>query len=160
MEISVLAVGRLKSGPEADLCGRYLDRARKSGRTRGFRGFEVQEIAESRAARAADRIAQEEEALLGFIGRSDHTVCLDAAGELLDSESFAAMLRRDSEAAISRTRFVIGGPDGLGEKIVAAAERRLSFGRLTWPHQIVRILLAEQLYRAMTILSGHPYHRA
>ena len=156
----MLAVGRLKSGPEADLCGRYLDRARKSGRALGFRGFAVQEIGESRTARTADRIAQEEEALLGLLGRSDRTICLNAEGELLDSEAFAAMLSRDAGAAISRMAFVIGGPDGLGEKIVAAAERRLSFGRLTWPHQMVRIMLAEQLYRAMTILSGHPYHRA
>ena len=160
MEISILAVGRLKSGPEAELCGRYLDRARKSGRALGFRGFAVQEVSESRAARAADRIAQEEEGLLALLGRSDRTVCLDAGGELPDSEKFAAILMRDAEAAVSRTNFIIGGPDGLGDRILAAAERRLSFGRMTWPHQIVRILLVEQLYRAMTILSGHPYHRA
>jgi 23S rRNA (pseudouridine1915-N3)-methyltransferase len=160
VEIAVLAVGRLKSGPESELAVRYLDRARKTGRGLGFRGFEVQELAEARGARAADRIVQEEEALLAALSKSaGSVVCLDAGGELADSESFAAELRRDAEAGAARTVFVIGGPDGLGDKILARAARRLSFGRLTWPHQIVRILLAEQLYRAMTILSGHPYHR-
>ena len=159
MEIAVLAVGRLKSGPESELAARYLDRARKTGRGLGFRGFEVQELTEARGARAADRIVQEEEALLAALAKGGSVVCLDARGELPDSESFAAALRRDAEAGVARTILVIGGPDGLGEKILARADRRLSFGRLTWPHQIVRILLAEQLYRAMTILSGHPYHR-
>ena len=159
MEIAVLAVGRLKSGPESELAARYLDRARKTGRGLGFRGFEVQELAEGRGARAAERILQEEEALLAALSKGGSVVCLDAGGELADSESFAAGLRRDAEAGVARTVLVIGGPDGLGEKILARSDRRLSFGRLTWPHQIVRILLAEQLYRAMTILSGHPYHR-
>jgi len=159
VEIAVLAVGRLKSGPESELAARYLDRARKTGRGLGFRGFEVQELAEGRGARAAERILQEEEALLAALSKGGSVVCLDAGGELADSESFAAGLRRDAEAGVARTVLVIGGPDGLGEKILARSDRRLSFGRLTWPHQIVRILLAEQLYRAMTILSGHPYHR-
>jgi 23S rRNA (pseudouridine1915-N3)-methyltransferase len=70
------------------------------------------------------------------------------------------MLAKDAAAAVSKMTFVVGGPDGLGRGILDRAHRRLSFGRLTWPHQLVRLLLAEQLYRATTILSGHPYHRA
>lgn len=160
MEIAILAVGRLKSGPESELCARYLDRARRSGRSLGFRGFEVQELAESRAPRPAERIAQEDEALAAALTKDCRRICLDAEGELVDSAAFAAELSRSAAAAPARTVFVIGGPDGLGEKVKAAADRKISFGRVTWPHQIVRILLAEQLYRAMTILSGHPYHRA
>lgn len=160
MEIAILAVGRLKSGPESELCARYLDRARRSGRSLGFRGFEVQELAESRAPRPAERIAQEDEALAAALAKDGRRICLDAEGELIDSAAFAAELSRSAAAGPARAVFVIGGPDGLGEKVKAAADRKISFGRVTWPHQIVRILLAEQLYRAMTILSGHPYHRA
>ena len=159
MEIAILAVGRLKAGPESELCARYLDRAGKSGRALGFRGFDVHELPESRAGRALDRIAQEEEQLIAALPKVGRILCLHADGELLDSEEFAAMLRRDAAAAATRTTFVIGGPDGLGENVRRLADRRLSFGRVTWPHQIARVLLAEQLYRAMTILSGHPYHR-
>ncbi len=160
MEIAIVAVGRLKSGPETELCARYLERARKSGRGLGFRGFEVHELTESRAGRPAERIAQEDDALCAALPRGGRTLCLDAEGELIDSEGFAAALGREAAAATVRTSFVIGGPDGLGDKVKASADRLISFGRVTWPHQIVRILLAEQLYRTMTILSGHPYHRA
>ena len=160
MDVSILAVGRLKSGPESELCARYLDRARKAGRPLGLRGFQVQEIAESRATRAADRIAEEAVQIAAALPRPGRTVCLDAAGELIDSVAFAGALGRDAAAAVARITFVIGGADGLGSSILAQADQRLAFGRLTWPHQLARILLAEQLYRATTILSGHPYHRA
>jgi 23S rRNA (pseudouridine1915-N3)-methyltransferase len=159
MEVSILAVGRLKSGPESELCARYLDRARKSGRSLGFRGFTVQEHAESRALRPAGRIAQEAEGLEAALGQGGRRICLDAEGELVDSAAFAAELSRSAAAGTPRTVFVIGGPDGLSDKVRGAADRNISFGRVTWPHQIVRVLLAEQLYRSMTILSGHPYHR-
>ena len=160
MDIRLLAVGRLKAGPERDLCSRYLERAQQSGSRLGLRGFSVKEIAESRAPRSEDRIAEEAEALSRLIGQGGRVVCLDAGGELMTSEEFARMLGRDAEAALPHTTFVIGGPDGLGERVLELADRRLSFGRTTWPHQMARVLLAEQLYRAMTILSGHPYHRA
>lgn len=159
MQVAILAVGRLKAGPESELCERYLDRARKSGRPLGFRGFEVQELAEARAARAADRIAAEAAALQAA-WRGGTMVCLDAEGDLADSAGFAAALQDAAATGTARTTFVIGGPDGLAGELLAASDRRLSFGRLTWPHQIVRLLLAEQIYRAMTILAGHPYHRA
>jgi 23S rRNA (pseudouridine1915-N3)-methyltransferase len=160
LEIAIVAVGRMKAGPESELCARYLDRAARLGKGLGFRGFKVSELAESRAARAADRIAAEEQVLLAEVAKSARCVCLDADGALVDSDAFAAGLARSASDAAGRTAFVIGGPDGLGEGILAKADMRLSFGRLTWPHQLVRIMLAEQLYRAMTILSGHPYHRA
>jgi 23S rRNA (pseudouridine1915-N3)-methyltransferase len=87
-------------------------------------------------------------------------VCLDEGGELLTSEALAEFLRREATATKRGAVFIIGGADGLAGDVLRRADRKLSFGRVTWPHQIVRILLAEQLYRAMTILSGHPYHRA
>jgi 23S rRNA (pseudouridine1915-N3)-methyltransferase len=159
MDIAIVAVGRLKAGPESELCARYLERAKLGGRGLGLRDFHVVEIAEARGARAAERIAGEEATILGHLGKGGRTVCLDEGGDLLDSAAFAARLARDAAASVPRTTFVIGGPDGIGQGVLASAEARISLGRMTWPHQIVRILLAEQLYRATTILSGHPYHR-
>jgi 23S rRNA (pseudouridine1915-N3)-methyltransferase len=160
MEIAILAIGRMKAGPETELCTRYLERAKTVGRGLGMKGFSVAERAESRAARTADRVAQEEEAIVAALPPGGRTACLDEDGDCLSSAEFANWLRRQADAGIAMTTFVIGGADGLGEAILRRAELRLALGRLTWPHQIVRILLAEQLYRAMTILSGHPYHRA
>lgn len=160
MDVVIEAVGRLKAGPERELCGRYLERARKSGRSLGLRGFIVEEVTESRATRAKDRIAEEGRTLANHLQKDDRIVCLSADGDLTDSDAFAALLAKDAERAVARTVFVIGGADGLGDGLRARADRTMSFGRMTWPHQLARILLAEQLYRATTILSGHPYHRA
>ena len=157
MEIAILAVGRLKSGPESALCATYLDRAKKAGGKLGLRGFDVREIPESRAGRPDDRIAQEAEALVAKAGGVGSLIALDAGGDLLDSEQFAKIL---GDGALTRIAFIIGGADGLGASVLGRSDRRISFGRVTWPHQIVRVLLAEQLYRATAILSGHPYHRA
>ena len=111
--------------------------------------------------RAADRMDAEAQALSAALPDAGcTTLCLDAAGDLVDSEAFADLLRAATSASVRRLSFVIGGPDGLLRDFVRRADRSLAFGRLTWPHQIVRILLAEQLYRTMTMLSGHPYHRA
>lgn len=160
MDVSLSVVGRLKSGPESELCELYLERARKTGKRLGFHSFGVREVPESRAARVADRLAQEASALLSGLAPGSRVICLDEQGALLDSRTFAAALANDSANAIPRSIFVIGGPDGLGARILESADLRLSFGRATFSHQLARVLLAEQLYRAMTILSGHPYHRA
>ncbi len=160
MNIDLAAVGRLKAGPETELCARYLERAGKVGRPLGFQGFSVVEIPESRAGRAADRLLQEEEGLLKAAEKGGFVICLDPAGELLDSEGLAAELSSAAMRATARIIFIVGGPDGIGDRLRSSTDRLLSFGRVTWPHQLARVLLAEQLYRAMTILSGHPYHRA
>lgn len=160
MDIVVLAVGRMKAGAERELSDRYLDRARKGGAKLGLRGFSVVELVESRASRPAERMAGEAAALRQRLSPGDRVVCLDERGDLANSEDFARQLGEDAASAVARTVFVIGGADGLSPDFLARAARRLAFGRLTWPHQLVRLLLAEQLYRATTILSGHPYHRA
>jgi 23S rRNA (pseudouridine1915-N3)-methyltransferase len=160
MEVLLAVVGRLKAGPESDLSSRYLERARKAGGKLGLKGFSVSETPESRAARRAERLAQEEQGILAKIGNGGRLVCLDAGGDLFDSSEFARFLGDAAAASVPRTTFVVGGADGLGARILGLADRRMAFGRLTWPHQLARILLAEQLYRAVTLLSGHPYHRA
>ena len=161
MDVTIAAVGRLKAGPERDLCARYLERAEKTGRALGFHRFLVSEVPESRATRAADRMADEAQRLKERAGPKSRLICLDEGGAAWTSDKFAGWLRDQAEGGAADTIIVaIGGADGLDPELAAAADVVISLGRMTWPHQIVRILIAEQLYRAMTILAGHPYHRA
>ena len=160
MRLVVAAVGRLKRGPERDLAERYGERAAKAGRAIGIRSVTISEIDESRARRAGDRIAEEGAALTAVIPPEAVVVALDERGETLTSEEFARRIGRWRDQGRPELVVLIGGPDGLTPALVAKAELRLAFGRMTWPHQLVRIMAFEQLYRAIAILSGHPYHRA
>ncbi len=160
MRITIHAVGRMKSGPERDLAARYLDRAEKAGRSLGLAPVAIRETGESRAARADDRKREEADALLAGLAPDAFVIVLDERGESLSSEEFADLLRSARDRSSPEAALLIGGADGHGEAALARAGRRIALGRMTWPHQIVRILMAEQVYRAITILSGHPYHRA
>lgn len=159
MRVAILAVGRMKQGPERELVARYLDRAVASGKALGLTGFSVTELNESRAGSAAARKTEEAKSLAAQLPEGGVVVALDERGKSVGSEDFArrvARWRDDGKGALS---LVIGGADGLEPGFVSAADLSLGFSAMTWPHQLVRIMLAEQLYRATTILSGHPYHR-
>ena len=158
MRIAIAAVGRMKQGPERELVGRYLDRAVLSGKPLGLTGFETIELTESRASSSPARKADEAKALRAALPEGI-VVALDERGKTQGSEAFANQLARWRDDGRPAVSFVIGGADGLDPDFVKAADLTLSFSPLTWPHQLVRIMLAEQLYRATTILSGHPYHR-
>ena len=158
MRIVVAAIGRMKRGPEQELAERYRERAAKSGRGIGLRSLEIVEIAESRARDAQRRMLEESIALANVVPKDAVTVLLEPRGEALDSNAFTARLRGWNDGGCD-VAFVIGGPDGLAPTLSEQAGLHLAFGALTWPHQLVRILLLEQIYRATTILSGHPYHR-
>ena len=160
MRIIVAAVGRLKRGGEFDIAERYRKRAEQNGRSLGLRAVEVIEIRESRAAVAGKRMLEESIALANVIPDGAAIVTLDERGKNLDSANFAAQLSKWRGANRSAAIFLIGGADGLAPSLHDKTELRLSFGASTWPHQLVRIMLLEQLYRATTILSGHPYHRS
>jgi len=160
MRIVVAAVGRLKQGPETELSERYRKRAAQTGRALGLRDIEIVEIRESRADDPGKRMLEESIALANIIPQGAAVVLLDVSGENIDSASLAGQItkwRSDNRPAVV---FLIGGADGLAASLRDKAQLRLSFGAATWPHQLVRIMLLEQLYRATTILSGHPYHRA
>jgi 23S rRNA (pseudouridine1915-N3)-methyltransferase len=160
MRLIVAAIGRLKAGPERELAERFRDRVAKAGRAVGLRDIEIIEIRESKAADTARRVLEESIALANIIPERALVVALDETGENLDSGSFTGMLRSWNDAGRPAAVFCIGGADGLGEDVRRRADLTLAFGTATWPHQLVRIMLLEQLYRAVTILAGHPYHRA
>jgi 23S rRNA (pseudouridine1915-N3)-methyltransferase len=160
MRLVVIAVGRLKQGPERELAERYRTRFDDTGRKLGFRGLEIHEIPESRARDAASRINEEAAAISAQIPEKSVLVALDERGDSIDSLGFARHLGRWRDESAANTIFVIGGADGLSPDLRRKAKLKLAFGAATWPHQIVRVMLLEQIYRAATILAGHPYHRA
>jgi len=159
MRIVVAAIGRLK-GAETELAERYRKRAAQTGRQLGWRDVEMIEIRESRADDAHKRMVEESIALANVIPQGAAVVLLDARGDNLDSAAFANQLAQWRAADRPATVFVIGGADGLAPSLKDKASMRLAFGAATWPHQMVRAMLLEQIYRAATILTGHPYHRA
>ena len=158
MRVTIAAVGRMKAGPEREMVARYLDRAAGGGKPLALTGFEVIELSESRASSSASRKADEAKALRAALP-DGIIVALDERGKSITSEAFASQIGRWRDDGRPAVNFVIGGADGLEPGFVALADLVLSFSPMVWPHQLVRIMLAEQLYRTTTILSGHPYHR-
>lgn len=159
MRVGVIVVGRLKAGPERLLAERYAERFAQSGRALGLTGPAIVELAESPARAAEERKAQEAKAILASLEDDALLVALDERGDQLSSEAFAARLGRWRDDGRRAAVFAIGGADGLGAPVRGRAELAVAFGRMTLPHQLVRVVLLEQLYRAATILAGHPYHR-
>ncbi|HVV41466.1 MAG TPA: 23S rRNA (pseudouridine(1915)-N(3))-methyltransferase RlmH [Nitrobacter sp.] len=160
MRLAIISVGRLKQGPERELAERYRTRFDDIGRKLGFRGLDSHEIPESRSREAATRIAEEADAIAALIPDRSALVALDERGTNIDSATFARRLGRWRDESVQNTIFVIGGADGLSPELRRRADLAVAFGSATWPHQMVRVMLLEQIYRAATILAGHPYHRA
>lgn len=160
MRFLVVAVGRLKNGPERDLTARYRERAAALGRSLGVTACDLPEIPESRARRAADRVAEEAEAILSLIPADAALIACDERGRSdWPSERLAARIGDWRDAGRPALAFVIGGADGLHERVRSRADHILAFGAATLPHGLVRVLVLEQAYRTLTILAGHPYHR-
>ena len=160
MRLTILAVGHARGSAEGALCDEFQDRALKMGRNMGFHAVTVQELAAGKARDAASRMADEAARLAARLPDGAHIVLLDARGKGMTSEDFAEMLGGLRDVGTKDLAFVIGGPDGLAPLPGKKAGRSLAFGPQTWPHLLARALLSEQVYRAMTILAGHPYHRA
>jgi 23S rRNA (pseudouridine1915-N3)-methyltransferase len=150
----------MRGTPEGQLVDDFVDRARKLGRSLGFIDVTAEEVAVSRQRDTAARKKDEAERLAHRLPEGAHVVLLDARGKGMTSEDFAEMLGSLRDVGTRNLAFVIGGPDGLAPLPGKKSGRSLAFGPQTWPHLLVRALLAEQVYRAITILAGHPYHRA
>ena len=159
MRFIVAAVGRLKDA-ERDLYDRYAGRFDALGRSHALGPIALAEIGEGRGATPELRKADEAQRLLKAASAADLRIALDETGRALTSEAFAQLLGKWRDGGAKSLAFLIGGPDGQGSAVLEAATVKLSLGPMTLTHGLARIVLAEQLYRAATILAGHPYHRA
>lgn len=156
MRVHLCAVGRLRSGPERDLIADYSQRFDRTGRALGLGPFVEHEVEDKKNA----GMAAEAELLARAVPAGAVLVTLDERGRLMTSPEFAAQLARWRDGGRQDVAFVIGGADGIDPALRARADFSISFGQMVWPHMLVRVMLAEQLYRAANILSGGPYHRA
>lgn len=159
MRLLIAAVGKLKQGPERELFAHYLDRAEAIGRKISLAPLSAIEVAEAKAATAQARMEAEAKTLLAKLPSSHRLICLDCGGDQLGSEEFAQALAKFRDGGAQGLAFFIGGADGLGLAAQFKADRIVSLGPMTLPHGLGRIVLAEQIYRAGTLLTGHPYHR-
>ena len=160
MRLVIAAIGRLKDGPDRELADRYLKRLEQAGRGVRFTPIEVIELPEARGDNVDVRKADEASRLIAKLAGAEYVVAMDEHGRSLTSPAFAELLAKQRDAGTGSLAFVIGGPDGHGAALLARADAKLTLSPMTLPHGLARIVLAEQLYRATTILSGHPYHRA
>ncbi|MBI2720008.1 MAG: 23S rRNA (pseudouridine(1915)-N(3))-methyltransferase RlmH [Rhizobiales bacterium] len=160
MKVAILAVGRLKPGPEKILAEDYQSRAAGLGQRAGITRLTVSERAESPAAAAAARQIEEARFFARHLPPRAFTVVLDERGKEFSSAALADFLRRHIDSGTADMAFLIGGPDGHAEETRKPAGLLLSLGPMTWPHRLVRVMLLEQIYRAVTIMVNHPYHRA
>jgi len=159
MRLTLIGVGRLKSGPERELFDRYFKRAADLARGQGIAAVELREIDESRARRAEERCAEEARLIRAAVPKGAWLALLDERGAALTSRQWAQEIGRIRDGGAPGYALAIGGPDGLDPALRAEARSVIGFGAMTWPHQLVRTMAAEQLYRALSILGGHPYHR-
>lgn len=160
VRVLVCAVGGIGSGPEAELCDMYAGRIGKMGRALGFTRFDIIERPEARARSVDERKGAEARDLLAQVPPGATIVALDERGGTMGSAAFAAYVASVRDRGGGPLAFLIGGPDGHGAEVISRATTTLSFGPATFPHLLVRVMLTEQIYRALTILAGHPYHRA
>ena len=156
MRVHLIAVGRLRAGPERDLVADYVQRFDRTGRPLGLGPLVEHEVEDKKNL----GMTAEADLLARAVPAGAVMITLDERGKLMSSPEFAAMLARWRDGGRQDVAFVIGGADGIDPSLRAKADASVSFGSMVWPHMLVRVMLAEQLYRAATILGGGPYHRA
>jgi 23S rRNA (pseudouridine1915-N3)-methyltransferase len=159
MRITIAAVGRARTAPEQMLCDLQWERAAALGRKLGFTKLDFAIVDTSRAADTLTRMEDEAKRLTSRVPGGAYRIVLDEGGRSLSSDAFAKHLAQIRDRGGRDLAFLIGGPDGLAQSLRESADEQLAFGPQTWPHLMVRAMLAEQIYRAFAILSGHPYHR-
>lgn len=151
MKILIVTVGKAKKSAEAELVARYLKQTRWD--------VTLKEIPDAPAGiPSADRKRWEAEKISALLDADSRLIALDGMGEQLTSPQFAQLIGSAQSQYVKRLVFAIGGQDGLDGSLLGQAKRVIAFGQATWPHQLVRALLAEQIYRAYTLSIGHPYH--
>ena len=159
MQLILATIGRLKKGPEQELVARYGDRLASAGKAVGISQIKTIEIVESRAASASARKLAEAQSLISRLPDNCAIFAFDERGKSPSSRQFAKLVSNKLDNGTQALALIIGGPDGLDSSLTNQADSLLSFGSATFPHQLVRVLVLEQAYRAVTILTNHPYHR-
>ncbi len=159
MRIAIAAIGRLKDGPDRTLFKMYMDRLEALGKGLALIPVPVDELPESRASNPRTRKDDEASRLLKVTAGADIRIVLDERGKALTSAQFADLIVGHRDDGVRILAFLAGGADGHGLAVQKAARLAISLGKMTLPHGLARIVLAEQLYRAATIIAGHPYHR-
>lgn len=151
----IAAVGRLRGGPEAELAADYVARAGAAGRQLGFKSFDIVEV----EAKPSGDQRGEAGALFKATPDDGKRILLDERGAEWTSRQLAEKLARWRDDGVPNVTFWIGGADGVSQSVKDQADEKLAFGRQTWPHRLVRVMISEQVYRAVTILCSTPYHR-
>lgn len=151
MKIHIIAVGRAKRGPESSLYDHYISRMRWP--------VQLHEVEEKKRLSGAELKSREAELLLGVVPKGAVVIALDERGKAVSSLELSTKIKSWEDQSRPEIAFVIGGADGLDEVVRNRADLTLNFGKLTWPHMLVRAMLAEQIYRVQQIHAGHPYHR-
>ncbi len=152
MDIVIACIGHLRSGPEADLLARYVKQTRWP--------VSIREFEDKKSGSSAERKKRESEMLLSAVPAGAKIIVMDERGKQTGSEAFAKKLGGWQDEGVPAVVFMIGGADGHTDELRKRADYLMAFGEMTWPHMLARVMLAEQIYRARTILDGHPYHRA
>lgn len=159
MRLTLLVVGKLKKNATTMLFEQYYNRIHNIAKNIGITNVAVKEISESKENDASLRCIEEGKKLLALVNDGTRLIICDELGANLSSKEFSTQLQKEINIARHNIIFAIGGADGLSKEVKEAAHSSISFGKLTWPHQLARIMLAEQIYRAITIALNHPYHR-
>ena len=160
MRLQVVGIGRLKAGPEKTLADEYQTRVEGLGRKAGITKLAVTDFAESQSQTASQRQDEEAKLLASALAPKASTLVLDERGKSMSSEAFSRLLQRHLDQGTQELAFLIGGPDGHSAETRKNAGQLLSLGEMTWPHRLIRVMLLEQIYRAVTIMVNHPYHRS
>jgi 23S rRNA (pseudouridine1915-N3)-methyltransferase len=160
LRLAIAAIGKLKSGPEKTLADDYASRIAAMGKKAGVTSLKISDWAESQKPDAAQRVTEEEALIWSAVPQGAYVIALDERGKALPSEVFAANLRKLMDRGQNDIVFILGGPDGHSATTRGKANELLAFGPMTWPHRLARLMLLEQIYRSVTIMLNHPYHRA
>ena len=160
MRLHISAIGKLKTGPEKMLANDYAGRIEVFGRKAGVTALKISEFAESQNPNVKTRMEEEAKTLWATVPPSAITFVLDERGKSHSSEDFANLIRKHADQGANDLAFLIGGPDGHDASTRTKANHLIALGVMTWPHRLARIMLLEQIYRSLTIILNHPYHRS
>ena len=158
MKLKVISVGQLKNNPILEIQRDYESRILSLSKSVGIKNLEIKELPVSKKSSIKERQKEEAKIISQHIKQDNLNVFLDGKGENINSVDISQIISKSSFDGKDLV-FFIGGPDGFDEKIIKVANKIISFGRVTWPHKLIRIMLLEQLYRGITIINNHPYHR-